>query len=937
MIKASRHTLASKVGRRIFTLFILAAFLPVVLISIISYDYIRDQISVGVRQQIRTETRNLGLNAFDRLLTLEGAMEVTATDALHGEMAISGTRKEWLNSMFEGMTLYEEGAQAVTLVGDPVARPAMTPEQAAHIDAGGSVITVGTGTHGPYLVMTRTLASGESGSSGLLVTRPRAGYLWNFAVYRPALACAVVHQSSQLACSSSISEGELDRLMAISGKAGELHAWQYNNTNYAVNSWSLFLAGRFEGENVDILLAEPVENAFLAYNSFKAIFPRALIVTILIVAVLSISYIRKHLEPLEKLAFGMQRIRDGNFKETVDIRSGDEFQTLAESFNQMSERIDDQIATLELMSSIDRLILSAVDVDHVVRTLMNYLHNFAATDHIAILTLTGEDRKLGRLYFNTDPAFREIDSHEIHIPDPERVELALPGTSFRVDDLCNRSYLQRLRGLGDRHFIVLPLRTQEQPIGMICMGNAGTLQIGDRKLGTLHEIANRISVALLNKESEEKLFYQAHFDVLTNLPNRYLLRDRLEQALGRAERTNSGMALLFVDLDRFKSINDSLGHTAGDEMLGLVAERMAASIRDYDTLARFGGDEFVVIAEEPSPHDIAERASILARRILESLNEPFTLRGRQLYAAASIGVAVFPHDARSADDLLKFADSAMYQAKSTGRNTFCFYESGMNADLLEHMDLGAALRHALERDELMLVYQPKISCRTRRPIGAEALVRWNHPTRGEISPADFIPIAEETGLIRDIGEWVLRRAASQARAWTHLGIEGFHIAVNLSAAQFKQVEFCARLESILAETGVAPANLELEITESVTMEDFERSSGILKKLHALGVSISIDDFGTGYSSFSYLQQFNVHRLKVDQSFIAAIPDNPNSVSIVKAIIALAHTLGLDVTAEGIETQPQYDCAMESGFDELQGYFLCGPLAPEEFERYCAAA
>ncbi|HEY7841818.1 MAG TPA: EAL domain-containing protein, partial [Gammaproteobacteria bacterium] len=414
------------------------------------------------------------------------------------------------------------------------------------------------------------------------------------------------------------------------------------------------------------------------------------------------------------------------------------------------------------------------------------------------------------------------------------------------------------------------------------------------------------------------------------LPNRHLLKDRLEQALSRSRRMESSLAVMFVDLDRFKPVNDTLGHAVGDELLVQVADRLTSCVRGYDTLARFGGDEFVIIAEEEGQQGIVESASMLSRRLLDLFRRPFLIGERELYVSASIGVAVFPRDADSADDLIRSADAAMYQAKAGGRNAVCFFHRDLNERLISQVEMAADLRHAIERGEFSLVYQPKVARLTGRVAGAEALLRWTHPQRGPVPPGQFIPVAEEAGLIGEIGAWVLREACIQAREWRDLGIERFHVAVNVSGAQFRQPEFCENVRRIIEETGVFPEELELEITESITIEDSEKSVRILDQLHDMGVRISVDDFGTGYSSLSYLQQFRVHRLKVDRAFIQADPSKSSSRSIVRAIVALGHGLGLLVTAEGVETKEQLDFVTDCGCDEVQGFYVSRPLSVEAF-------
>ncbi len=933
-MRLSKETLSSKVARRVFMLFLIAGFLPVLVISYISYDRIRDQSVETIKRQAHDDSRSAGLNAFNRLLTLETALQIAAHSESHNASAGPERQNQWFGKFFNGIVAYT-GHGIHRIMGDVAPpRPSLNTHRIRQLERGRTIISIARDMNGPYLVLSRAIDSGHL-ERGLVVARPRASYLWNFGVYLPEIVCAMTMQAERLACSSPVSGAEWEGLATMQRSNDSNGSWHYGNSEYVSNTWDLFLKGHFQSENLNIMAALPLRSTASGFTSLGFIFPKALLVTALIVVVLSITQIRKYLDPLKKLTLATQQVRAGKFDNPVRIKSKDEFETLANSFNEMSAQLGDQFATLDLMSRIDRLILSARDTDHIILTLMEYLHDLSGADHVAVLVLAGGDRIQGMLYTMENPGVPLLKSEQVYLSREERQELDTRARHLVFDETGVRSYLRPLNDLGDRHFLVLPMRVRLAPIGIICLGKTQYLQVAEEKLEKLQEIANRVAVALVNKESEEKLFYQAHYDALTGLPNRYLFKDRLEQALARARRNGGSLAILFIDLDRFKGVNDTLGHTIGDELLIQVADRLGSCMRQYDTLARFGGDEFIaIVAEDNETDTTTERASLLSQRVLESFKDSFNLRERELFVAASIGIAIFPRDASDVDDLLKSADSAMYEAKASGRNTYNFFDPALNARLLENLELGAQLRYVLPRNELQLVYQPKVNCFTLKPAGAEALARWAHPTRGTVDPSRFIPIAEETGLILDIGDWVLRQACRQILEWRSLGIENFQVAVNISAMQFRQPDFCQRLRRIIRDTGVNPSELELEITESITIEDFEKSVRILNEMHGIGVHISIDDFGTGYSSMSYLQQFRVDRLKIDQSFVAGVPGNANSASIVRAVLALGHELGLSVTAEGVETEAQLGFMVDAGFDELQGYYFSKPLDPASFEKYC---
>jgi diguanylate cyclase (GGDEF)-like protein len=428
------------------------------------------------------------------------------------------------------------------------------------------------------------------------------------------------------------------------------------------------------------------------------------------------------------------------------------------------------------------------------------------------------------------------------------------------------------------------------------------------------------------KDSEASFAHLAQHDALTNLPNRLLLRDRMEQAIGRARRDNEQVALLFLDLDNFKTINDSLGHAAGDELLQEVARRLKETLRDIDTVSRQGGDEFIMVLA-----DVADLAAVssVAALVQQKLAQPFALKGMQIVTSISIGISLFPGDGDDFDTLLMHADMAMYQAKSAGRNGFCFFDRQMNADIHERLALELDLRQALSRDEFVLHYQPIIDLHGGRLLAAEALLRWQHPQLGTLGPDRFIRVAEESGLIVEIGEWVLNEACRQAMLWQAAGLPRFAVSVNLSAVQFRRGNLEAMVRGALTRFGLAPACLELELTESILLQD----SAQLRRLKELGVRLSIDDFGTGYSSLSYLQRFQVDKLKIDQSFIRGLIGNAQDQAIVTAIVQMARSLGLHTTAEGIEDEATRALLAALGCDQGQGFLFARALSAEELTAF----
>ena len=424
------------------------------------------------------------------------------------------------------------------------------------------------------------------------------------------------------------------------------------------------------------------------------------------------------------------------------------------------------------------------------------------------------------------------------------------------------------------------------------------------------------------KVAEERVQFLAYYDALTGLPNRTLLQDRLAKALAGARRRKDKVAVLFLDLDRFKVINDSLGHSLGDVLLQEVAERLRKGARELDTVARLGGDEFVIVLT--SVKEVSD-AAVAAERIVKGMTDGFVVEGHPLSISCSLGISVFPEHGTNSETLIKNADTAMYCAKEKGRNTFRFFTEDLNAQAVERLTLENSLRQALVRKELFLVYQPQIEIATGRITGLEALIRWQHPTLGLVPPDKFIRIAENSGLIIPIGEWVLRTACAQARKWQDEGLPGLPIAVNVSAVQFRQEDFCELIRSVLREVRLAPQYLELELTESLLLSSADVTLSVLQELKAMGLTLAIDDFGTGYSSLSYLKQFPVGKLKIDRSFIRDVAVSPDDAAIATAIISMAKSLNLKVIAEGVEDEAQMSFLRARQCDEIQGYYFSKPL------------
>jgi len=633
-----------------------------------------------------------------------------------------------------------------------------------------------------------------------------------------------------------------------------------------------------------ILRRNAVAQSIFAANSTITVTTLLAVMTALVLGLLLAANIAK---PILQLKLWVERLGQGDPSLRILPRSRDEVGDLAKAFNQMATRIEAaQSETSEARNYLAGIIRSLGDALFVLNPSGKILSSNPAG---ASLLGISEVELVGRPFAEllADPAERAQLLGQILDPTAE--------TALETQLLCRSG--------------------EHIPVEL----SSARMESGNGDGGDVVCIAHNLSS---RRAAEATICQLAYFDSLTGLPNRTLLQDRLNQTLARAQRENTPLAVLYLDLDRFKDINDTLGHENGDLFLQTVAQRLQGCVRKSDTLARIGGDEFVILLGSTRDE---RNVAFVAEHLRALLAPPIRLGDQELFPSSSIGIALYPHDGETGELLLKHAEMAMYSAKAKGKNAHQFFSAEMHQRAQERRDLEGKLRRALQNNEFFLVYQPQIDLRSGRIFGVEALLRWRHPVDGMISPAKFIPIAEETGLIRPIGEWVLRTACSQNQTWLADGQPPMQMAVNFSGHQVSQQGVAALVKKILQETGLAPNYLELELTESSLMENAQETIRTLVELKALGIQLAVDDFGTGYSSLSYLKHFPIDRLKIDQSFTRDIEADPDDRGIVEAIIGLARSLNLRVIAEGVETDGALAILQRLGCDEAQGYFFAKPL------------
>ena len=694
-------------------------------------------------------------------------------------------------------------------------------------------------------------------------------------------------------------------------------------------------ATRFEGSRLflfrNIVLDHEIVGTIYVESDLERLNDRlrgysiAFVLTLFLTLILALALASRFQRPISRPLLHLVKTAEtislaGDYSVRANLPNRDEFGALVTAFNGMLEQIESRDQTLlrhreQLEKEVaDRTAELLAANAHLRRAEEKYRAIFEDAV-VGIFQITPEGRPLA-----VNRALAQM--HAFDTPEQLMADVSDVAADLFVDPSRMHEFRRMLANNGvvrgaevqvyrkdrTKKWVLVSMRAVRDQDGAIALLEGTVEDITDRKL------------------AEERVQFLAYYDALTGLPNRALLQDRLETALAGARRRNERVALLFLDLDRFKVINDSLGHSVGDLLLQEVAARLRKCARNQDTVARIGGDEFLIAltALKDTPD-----AAVAAERIMEAMAPEFVIQGRSFAITCSVGISIYPAHGTDAETLIKNADAAMYSAKESGRNAFRFFTDDMNSQAVERLTLEHSLRGALERNELFLVYQPQISVASGKITGFEALLRWHHPELGLVRPDRFINVAENSGLIMPIGEWVLRTACTTAREWQRQGLPATPMAVNVSAVQFRHENFRELVRKVLRETGLAPDYLELELTESVLLSSADVTLPVLQELKTMGVRLAIDDFGTGYSSLSYLRQFPVSKLKIDRSFVQDVALNPDDAAITAAIISMARSLNLKVIAEGVEDEAQMSFLRQHHCDEIQGYYFSKPLVVEE--------
>jgi diguanylate cyclase (GGDEF)-like protein len=603
---------------------------------------------------------------------------------------------------------------------------------------------------------------------------------------------------------------------------------------------------------------------------------------------------------------------------------------VANAVDDVGARVHEDVVAFETLGEIDQLLLGATELEPVLDAILKRVTTVTRCQSVGIALLDSDSPALGRVYVaSRDGQPLPVARVEFDLEVVEHLASVGDGVTIARCEEGRHSFLRPMRDLGSEFFWVWPVITGERLVAVLAAGFGEEPAPDPRFARHGSEFASRLAVALSKTARDEHLYRQAHFDPLTSLPNRLLFRDRLAQELANAQESRSLGALLYIDLDHFKKVNDSVGHAAGDQLLQIVSQRLRACVKEGDTVARLAGDEFTVILRNVAD---PESAALVAERVIDSLKIPINVAGRDHHVPASIGITLFPNDGTSIEELMRNADGAMYRAKNQGRNRAVFFDRRLMANRFDPTHSG--LHRALRRREFSLFYQPQFRMADGALAGVEALLRWQTPRDGTRSPADIIPAAEASGLIVDIGSWVLESACAQLALWREQGIAPPRVSVNVSVQQLKFAEFTRNVRRILDKHGIPPELVEIEMTESVFAD--EAAGAVLRQLAELGVRLALDDFGTGYSSLNYLRQHPIKVVKIDRSFLEDLPMNPASATLAETIITMAHALGKEVVAEGVETEEQMQFLRERRCDHAQGFYLAHPMPVPQITEMLAS-
>lgn len=922
-------TLGTRVARRVLGLFLLCALLPVALTIGLSYGRIQDALVQERILQLGQAAEGYGTTLLERLHLADQLARSAATGS-------TVTSRASLAQHFRSVAILAPGEPPQPLLGDPRVPPEVIAAASdARVVAGEPTLrTPAAAGTGRSVWLVRPIGGGDP-ARGVLAAELAPEFLWGTADELPFNTdlCVLDASRTPLYCTAALPEAALAGLRERLARGPSGHyAWEGGEERQLSSYREVFLEAKFRASSWPIVMSQPEEHALAPTRAVTRLVVPVVALGLLLAAFLGLVQVRRTMGPLQNLTDATKRVAGRDFGARIEATRDDEFGELARAFNAMSERLGRQFHALGALAQIDSVILSKVDLDRVIAIALGRMKEVVRADWRVVLL--ADPAAEGGFQVHAPEGPVEWNGSAATLPTDELARLTGASRGIVLAAEAAPQWLAPLVAAGASSVFLLPIKLDARLAGAIVLGARGAIAPDDDERRLVQDLGDRVAVALATAARDRELYRRAHYDPLTRLPNRSFFLEELARELSRAERQARQLAVLFVDLDGFSDVNDSLGHAAGDELLVRAADRLRACVRKSDLVARLGGDEFTLVL--PDLRDGSDAAAV-AQHLIAALSQPYDIGHGETFVAASVGIAMYPEDGTTAPELLRHADMAMYRAKERGRGSFAFFEDAMHREAQRRLALDRELRQALENQEFVLYYQPQLDLRRNCIVGAEALIRWQHPTRGIVAPGPFIAFAEETGLIERIGEWALNAACEQFMVWKRAGVPLEHVSVNVSPRQFRRKDFADSVARATHAAGIAPGTLHLEITESVLVDESGAADATLARLIELGTRLELDDFGTGYSSLAYLQRLPVDTIKLDRSFIKGIPASDNAQAIVRAAIAMVHALKKEVVAEGVETGEQLALLRAWGCDAIQGYHLSKPVPADEFPALLQAA
>jgi diguanylate cyclase (GGDEF)-like protein len=891
--------LTSKVSRRLILQFLLAALIPMIGMTWYVYHQVSALLLNSAYERLGADSKSFGMSLIEIL-------NARASDLKQFSHQNTGTAPAGPKPGFKA--IFVQPARNLTAF------------QQAQLKRGRTILLLTAGH--PVEVLVPSATPGE-----VLIGEIDTALLWaNDSA--PERYCVLDSDFAALFCTAGIAPLNKQSLDSALGKGnGGTVRWGPSGADFLVGLWRPQFLPKFDSPGFLVMEATPRADALRKLEDFRYLFPIIVLLALALAAVLAIRQIRRQMKPLGLLTEVTHRLAAGDLSARVELAGNDEFTELGRTFNDMAVNLEYKFHMLAMLSELDRAIISASRLEHVASEVLRHIRKAISCDGAGLLVQSDE---VGYYLLTGDPestiSCLRTSTSILELKEISRTRPA----SILKPDVLPREFLLQLSLTPTDRLIAFPISNEDHLEHVLLLAYAELPQPIDHIIRDGRTLADRLAIALSSLAQEEKLYHQAHYDALTDLPNRVLLGDRVEQAIIRAERNQTATALILIDLDNFKQVNDTLGHASGDQLLFKCAMRLKLHIRQGDTLARLGGDEFVILMQDLARGEEYQTLDRLLRELSSALSRPIPLNGHQINTPASMGVALYPENANHFDELLKMADAAMYKSKREQPGGFHFYSSDLSKQSKIRFDLTQELREAVEQDQMILYFQPKVDAHTGQIAGAEALVRWLSPTRGMVLPGVFVHLLDEMGLGIWLGEWVLDHACAQMRMWQDSGLISIPVSINLSPAQFERTSVLKQTKASLERYQLDPSRLEIEILEATAVNGSRKVQDTLSALRAEGIRVALDDFGTGYSSLVYLTSIPANVLKLDQAFIQGLSTDPLQQEIVKHIIALAKTLSYSVVAEGVEEEAQLSLLVAMGCDYIQGYLIGHPLPPHEF-------